>query len=124
MNIALWAIQLILGIKLITVSITHGLQPSKPTMKESMLKLGKASRPLHIAVASITFIGTLGLLLPGVLTLPLWVIPLSAATMAIMLLLSILFHVRSREKPNIFVSVVLFIFAAFVAYGRWALVPL
>lgn len=124
MNILLWIVQIILGIKLLTTAFTHGLQPSKPSMQESMQKLGKFSRPLHVAVAVITFLGTLGLLLPGVLGLPAWVIPVSAAVMAMLLLLSILFHVKSREKPNIFVSVVLFVFAAFIAYGRWMLVPL
>jgi len=29
----------------------------------------------------------------------------------------------NSEKPNIFVSVILFVFAAFIAYGRWVLVP-
>jgi hypothetical protein len=124
MNILLWVVQVILGIKLLTTSFTHGLRPSKPTMQESMQRMGKAARPLHILVAIITFIGTLGLILQGVLGLPTWVTPISAATMAIMLLLSIVFHVKSREKPNIFVSVILFIFAAFIAYGRWVLAPL
>ncbi len=124
MNILLWIVQIILGIKLLTTAFTHGLQPSKPSMQESMQKLGKFSRPLHIAVAVITFLGTLGLLLPGVMGLPTWVTPRSAAVMAMLLLLSIIFHVKSREKPNIFVSVVLFAFAAFIAYGRWVLSPL
>jgi hypothetical protein len=39
--------------------------------------------------------------------------------MSVILLFSIFFHVRSREKPKIFVSVILFAFAVFVAYGRW-----
>jgi hypothetical protein len=38
-------------------------------------------------------------------------------------LFSIFFHVKSREKPKIFVSVILFAFAVFVAYERWVLVP-
>ena len=42
--------------------------------------------------------------------------------MSIMLLFSIFFHVKSREKPKIFVSVILFVFAVFVAYGRWLFV--
>lgn len=123
MNILLWGVQIILGVKLLTTAFTHGLQPSKPTMQESMQKMGRVSRPLHIAVAIIIFVGTLGLILPGVLSLPAWVTPLSAVAMGVVLLLSILFHVKSRPKPNIFVSVVLFVFAAFIAYGRWALIP-
>jgi DoxX-like family len=124
MNILLWIVQIILSIKLLTASFTHGLRQSKPTMQEAMQKLGKVSRPLHLIIAVVMFIGTIGLLLPGIMTLPTWITPLSAVIMAIMLLLSIIFHIKSREKPNIFVSVILFIFAAFIAYGRWVLAPM
>jgi DoxX-like family len=123
MNFALWAIQIILAIKLITVSYTHGFRQSQPTMQAAIQKMGKLSQPLLVIIAICTFIGTLGLILPGVLGLSPWITPVMAVILSIMLLFSIFFHVRYREKPKIFVSVVLFAFAALVAYGRWALVP-
>ena len=122
MNIVLWIIQIILGIKLITVSYTHGLRQSQPTMQEAIQKMGKLSRPLLAIIAACTFIGTLGLILPGLLGLPNRIIPISAAILSIMLLVSLFFHIKSREKPKIFVSIVLFALAAFVAYGRLVLV--
>ncbi len=124
MNIVLWIVQIILGIKLVTASVTHGLQQSKPTMQEAAQIMGRAARPLHVATALLTLLGTLGLLLPGLLHTAPWLTPLSALLVAILLLLSIFFHVRSRQQPKIFVSVVLFVFAVFIAYGRWALDPL
>jgi hypothetical protein len=123
MDMALWAIQIILSIKLITVSYTHGLRQSQPIMQEAIRKLGKFSRPLLYIISVCTFIGAVILALAGVLRLPNWVISITAVIMAIMLLFSIFFHIKSREKPKIFVSVVLLVFAAFVAYGRWALNP-
>jgi hypothetical protein len=124
MNLALWAIQIILGIKLINVSYTHGLRQSQPTMQAAIQKMGKLSQPLLVIIAICMFIGTLGLILPGVLGLSSWITPVTAVILSIMLLFSIFFHVKYREKPKIFVSVVLFAFAALVAYGRWVLVPL
>ena len=124
MNIALWIIQIILGIKLITVSYTHGLRQSQPTTQGAIQKLGKFSQPLLTIIAVCTFIGTLGLILPGVLGSSTWLIPVTAVILSIMLLFSIFLHVKCREKPQIFVSVILFAFAVFVAYGRWVLVPL
>ena len=124
MDMALWIIQIILSIKLITVSYTHGLRQSQPTMQEAIQKLGKFSQPLLNIIAVCTFIGTLGLILPGVLGSSTWLIPVTAMILSTMLLSSIFFHVKSREKPKIFVSVILFVFAVFVAYGRWNLVPL
>jgi len=122
MNIALWIIQAILGIKLITVSYTHGLRQSQPTIQEAIQKMGKFSQTLLSIIAACTFIGTLGLILPGILGLPTWITPLTAAILSSMLLVSIFFHIKCREKPKIFVSIVLFALAAFVAYGRWVLV--
>jgi len=124
MNTALWIIQIILGIKLITVTYTHGVRPSQSTMREAMQKMGKFSQLLLNIIAICTFIGTMGLILPGVLGSSTWITPVTAVILSIMLLVSIFFHITCREKPKIFVSVILFAFAAFVAYGRWVLVPL
>ena len=123
MNIALWIIQIILGIKLITVSYTHGLRQSQSTMQEAIQKMGKVSQPLLYMISVGTFLGTIGLILPGVLGSSTWITPVTAVILSIMLLFSIFFHIKCREKPKIFVSVILFAFAAFVAYGRWVLVP-
>jgi uncharacterized membrane protein YphA (DoxX/SURF4 family) len=123
MNIALWILQIILGIKLISASFSHSLGQSKPTMQEAIGKMGLLSRPMLILASIGTFIGTAGLILPGLLKWAAWLTPVTAGLDAIMLLCSIFFHLRAREKPMIFVSLVLFAFAVFVAYGRWALVP-
>ena len=123
MNIILWIIQIILAIKLITVSYTHGLRQSQPTMQAAIRKQGRFSKPLLYTIAVCTFLGTLGLILPGVLGALTWITPVAAAILSIMLLISILFHLKCRENPMIFVSVILFAFAAFVAYGRWAFAP-
>jgi hypothetical protein len=124
MSIALWSIQIILGIKLITVSYTHGFRQSQPTMQEAIQKMGKFSQPLLHIISVCTFIGTIGLILPGVSESSTWITPVTAVILSIMLLFSIFFHIKSREQPKIFVSVILFAFAVFVAYGRWVLVPL
>jgi len=123
MNFILWAIQIILGIKLITVSYTHGLRQAQPTMQDAIQKMGKFSHPFLYIIAVGTFIGTLGLILPGILGSPTWITPVTAVILSIMLLFSIFFHIKYREKPKIFVSVILFAFAALVAYGRWVFVP-
>ena len=123
MDIALWIIQAILAIKLLNVALTHGLRQSLPTMQAAMQKTGKFSRSLLYGIAACALLGAVGLILPGLLGASGRITSVIAALVAALLLLSIFFHVRSREKPNVFVSVILFIFAAFVAYGRWALVP-
>jgi hypothetical protein len=123
MNIILWIIQAILAIKLLTVTLTHCLQQNKPTIQEASQKMGKTSKPLLLLVALWTLLGTLGLILPGLLGWAAWITPVAAAVMGLSLLVSLIFHVKYREKPKIFVSLVLFGFAAFIVYGRWVLLP-
>jgi hypothetical protein len=123
-NLALWVIQIILAIKLLNTSYSHGLRQSQPTMQEAIQRMGEFSKPIHDATSICTFLGATGLILPGVLASPIWIIPVTAVLLSVLLLVSIFFHVKSRKKPQIFVSAVLFACAAFVAYGRWVLVPL
>ena len=66
-----------------------------------------------------TFFGALALILPGLLGWPPIVTPLAATAVAVMLLASIPLHLRSRDRPKIFVSLVLLVFAVIVAIGRW-----
>lgn len=122
MHTILWVIQIILGIKLITVACTHGLHQSNPTMREAMQKMGGFSQPLLSIIAALTFTGAVGLTLPGILGTLNWLTPATATILSIMLLSSIYFHAKYREKPKVFVSVILSAFAAFIAYGRWVLV--
>lgn len=123
MNILLWILQIILGIKMLTVTITHGPGQSKPAVQEAIQRMGRLTRPLLILAALGTLIGTLGLILPGITSLPGWLTPLFATMLAGMLLVSVFFHIRAREKPKVFVSFVLMVFALVVAYGRWKLNP-
>lgn len=123
MDIALWVVQGILAIKLVSVSFTHAFQRSLPSMQEAMQKLGKSSKLILTLAAVATLAAALGLILPGVLHASPRITPVTAGILAGLLLVSLFFHVKSREKPKIFVSLVLFVLAVFVAYGRWAIVP-
>lgn len=124
MDTVLWVFQVILTIKLLSTAIIHALQQNKDTMRQAIARLGTASKPLLWISAVLMLVGCLGLILPGVLHFLPWLTPLCAALLAVMLLISIPLHVKSREKPMIFVSIILFAMAAFLAYGRWVLAPL
>lgn len=123
MNLALWIVQVILAIKLLTAAFSHGVRQSKPEMKQAIEKMGATHRFWHNLVAVLVLIAALGLILPGLLgfqpALTVWAAILSA----VLMLVSIFFHTRYRDTPMVFVSIVLFIFAAFIAYGRYALAP-
>ena len=124
MNIILWAVQIVLATKFVSVAFTHGVRPDPAKMQRGVQRLGQAARPVLSAVAIATCVGGVCLIVPaatGVLT---WLTPVSAALLAVMMLLAVRFHTGCRERPNTVVSLVLFALAAFVAYGRWVTVPL
>lgn len=124
MNTALWIIQILLGIKFITVSYTHGLRQSQPAMRQAIQRMGKSSQPWLYVTAVCTLIGSISLILPPAIGVLTWITPVAAVSLSIMMLLSIVFHLKYRQKPNIIASIILCVLAAFVAYGRWILAPL
>jgi VIT1/CCC1 family predicted Fe2+/Mn2+ transporter len=68
-------------------------------------------------------LGGLGLLLPALTgTLP-WLTPLAAAGLALIMLLAMGFHATRREAPAIVFNSILLVLAAFVAYGRFVVLP-
>jgi len=93
-------------------------------MQGAIHKLGAAARPLLTLAALGTFLGGVGLVLPALSAALAWLVPCAAALLALMVLVSIGLHVLSRELPKIWVSLILFALAAFVAYGRWVIFPL
>jgi hypothetical protein len=92
-------------------------------MQQSKERLGWIARPLLYVIAGILFICAIGVVFPALTGNLTWVTPLSAAILAIAMLVSILFHIKVREKPYILADLVLFALAGFVAYGRWTLAP-
>ncbi len=124
MNTVLWIIQIILSIKLISTAFIHALRQDKPEVQAAIHKLGAPARPLLYLAALGSLLGGLGLLLPALSGVPGWLAPWAAAVTAGMLLASLVFHLLSREKPKVWVSLILFALAAFAAYGRFILAPL
>jgi VIT1/CCC1 family predicted Fe2+/Mn2+ transporter len=123
-NIVLWALQIVLAIKFVSVAYSHGLRPDPVKMRRGRERFGGRARPLSAAVAICAFLGAVALVLPAAIGAAAWLTPWAAALLAVMMLGAIGFHLSCRDNPRTVVSLVLFALAAFVAYGRWTIVPL
>ena len=119
MNIFLWALQIILAIKLFTVTFNHSLLPDPVKMQRGRDRLGRMAKPLLILIAVLAFLTGLGLVLPAMLDF----LPWTASFTAFLMLVATGFHLRCREEPKVWVSLILFALATFLAYGRWAISP-
>lgn len=120
MNTFLWALQVILAVKLLTVTFNHGLRPDPVKMKRGRDWLGAAARPLLGTVALLAMLVALALILPHAQGF----LPWTASLAALMMLLATGFHLRCREEPKVWVSLILFGLAVILAYGRWTVSPL
>jgi VIT1/CCC1 family predicted Fe2+/Mn2+ transporter len=122
-NTVLWILQIVLCLKFVSVAYTHGFRADQAKWQQGMQRFGAVARPLLTLVALSTFLGGVGLILPAATGILTWLTPLSAALLALMMLLAVGFHVACRETPNIVVGLVLFALAAFLSYGRWVIAP-
>jgi hypothetical protein len=102
----------------LSVAFTHGIQHSKKEMKQSIQMMGNAGKPVLVGTAILLFFGCIGLALPGFVSKLVWLTPITAAILAVLMLMAIVFHIHCREKPKIFASIILFALCAFVALGR------
>lgn len=64
-----------------------------------------------------------GLILPQLTGILPWLPPFAAVGLALMMIGALMLNVRKRNKVAIMENIVLLILAAFVAYGRFILVP-
>ena len=119
MNTLLWALQIILAIKLLTVTFNHGLRPDPAKMQRGRDWLGAVARPLLRVIALVALVVAIALILPIARSF----LPYTASFSAVMMLIAAGFHLRCREEPKVWVSLILCLLAIFLAYGRWMISP-
>jgi len=122
MNVGLWNIQVLLAL----VFLIHGrLMLSPPaSIQPGMAYVLAIPTRFRQSIGVAEILGAIGLVLPGLTgVLPL-LTPLAVAGLVILMVSAAIFHARRKEAPNIAFNLILLAMAAFVAYGRFVLVPL
>jgi uncharacterized membrane protein YphA (DoxX/SURF4 family) len=122
MNIALWIVQVLLAGLFLMAGVMKVFQYERA--KASLPWVKDVPRGLTTFIGISELLGGLGLLLPAIMGILPWLTPLAGAGLALIMILAIGFHASRREMPAIGFNLVLFVLAAFVAYGRFLIVPL
>jgi uncharacterized membrane protein YphA (DoxX/SURF4 family) len=122
MNSALWIVQVLLAAAFIFAGVTKAFRYEYAHATLPWVKDVPRNLTTFIGVSEL--LGGLGLLLPALTGILPWLTPLAAAGLALVMLLAIGFHITRREWPAIGFNSVLLLLAAFVAYGRFAIMPL
>lgn len=122
MNILLWVLQIFLGIYFIFVGVLHFIVPAGlPAPMSWMYDLTPA---LHAISGVAEILGGLGLILPAITRIQTRLVPLAAVGLALVMVLAVFYHIARAEYTNIAFNLINAALLAFVAYGRWKLVPL
>ncbi len=128
MSVVLWILQILLAV----VFVLHGwLYVSwSPARAQQMRQRRPNAKPSPVPPWLRTFIGVAellaapGLILPGVTGILPWLTPLAAAGLMIVMAGAVVLHASRREPPSVITTGVLFVLVTFVAYMRWAVLPL
>jgi uncharacterized membrane protein YphA (DoxX/SURF4 family) len=122
MNIALWIVQVLLAGMFVMAGVMKAFMYERA--KASIFWVKDVPRGLVTFIGISELLGGLGLLLPAITGILPWLTPLAGAGLVLVMLLAIGFHASRREGQAISFNAVLLALAAFVAYGRFVIVPL
>ena len=122
LHISLWVVQVLLATLFGYVGLMKVFTP------ESELLEGEMSSVVNFVGISMTrfigiseLLGAFGLILPAALRIKPILTPIAASGIAIVMMLATAYHLYVSEPP---VTIILFLLAAFVAWGRFRKVPI
>jgi uncharacterized membrane protein YphA (DoxX/SURF4 family) len=122
MDTVLWILQLLLALAFVGAGINHVMQRGGGSGR--MAWMLAVPKPLLTTIGILEIAGAAGLVLPPVTGIALWLTPLAATLLALVVVFAAVFHLRrDREGMNAAMNLVLAALAAFVAYGRLVLAP-
>jgi uncharacterized membrane protein YphA (DoxX/SURF4 family) len=119
MNIALWIAQ---GLLAAIFLFAGGMKLVLPV--EEMTKQMPLPGLFLRFIALCEVLGAMGLILPGLLRIRRGLTPLAAAGLVIIMIGAAATMLTTGEKALALFRLLVGLFAAFVAYGRWRLAPL
>jgi putative oxidoreductase len=122
MNIILWIIQALLALVFLMAGFMKTCQPIK-ALAEKMSWVTKVPSVLVRLLGIAELLGAIGLILPALTHILSWLTILAAIGLALVMVGAIVLHAVRREVGGVGLTIVILILSAFVAYGRWILLP-
>ncbi len=122
MNIALWVVQGLLGLAFLMAGGMK-LMKSKEEIAQQMAWVNDFSEGQIKTIGALELLGAIGVVLPGLVNILPILTPLAAVGLALTMLGAARTHLRRGENQMIVTNAVLFLLAAFVAYGRFVIAP-
>ena len=123
MNIAIWVVQVLLAVLFIQFGFMKAFLPIDSIADQTPFVLDVPEALVRfIGVAELA--GGLGLILPAITRILPWLTIAAAGGLGTIMILAFIFGVSRGEIPNAVINIVVLALLAFIAYGRWKLVPI
>lgn len=120
MNIFLWILQVLLAAQF----LQHGLIMVFPPAEYVDIINATLGVGLRYFIGIAELLAVAGLILPGVLRIYTWLIPLTGAGLMIVTASATVYHLFRGETSSAIYTAVLFIILTFVVYMRWKVRPI
>ncbi|HZH01806.1 MAG TPA: DoxX family protein [Flavisolibacter sp.] len=117
MNIALWVVQIILGLAFLMFGSMKAFQYEK--VKASLPWVKDYSKGLVTFIGVSELLGGLGLILPYATGIAPILTPIAALGLGLVMILAAGFHAKRKENQAIGMNIIFLALAIFVAIGRW-----
>ena len=121
LDVGLWIVQALLAVVFLLAGAMHAFRYE--AAKKNLPWVKNLPRGVVMLDGAVEILGALGVILPRLTSILPVLTPLAAAGLALIMVLAISLHARRKEYSAIGLTGLLFLMAAFVAYGRWFLVP-
>ena len=123
MNIAIWVVQVLLAVFFILFGFMKAFLPIDSIADQMSFVLDVPEALVRfIGVAELA--GGLGLILPAITRILPWLTIAAAGGLGTIMILAFIFGVSRGEIPNAVINIVVLALLAFIAYGRWKLIPI
>jgi uncharacterized membrane protein YphA (DoxX/SURF4 family) len=122
MGIALWVVQVLLAAAFLVSGATKLSQPKEKLLENWAWVENFSQRTVRI-IGALEVLGAIGIVLPALMGIVPWLTPLAALGLVLTMIGAAITHLRRAEYGAIAVNAVLLLLAAFVAYGRFFVLP-
>lgn len=124
MNITIWVVQIFLALVFLLSGILKVTQPIEGLA--GLMKYVTAIKPPQLVrvIGILEGLAAIGLILPAMTGILPWLTPVAAIGLVLTMIGAMILHVRLGEGSQIAPNIVLLLLAAFVAVGRFVIVPL
>ena len=122
LNIVLWIVQALLALAYVTAGVQKAFF-SFDTLVQTIFWVAYVPHPLVRFIGASELLGAIGLIVPGATGIKPRLTTLAAAALTLIMASATVLHGVRGESVALPTTITLFLLDAFVAYGRWKLVP-